>query len=87
MNVRANIEDNLQILVLERREEGYNVVRYYVLSAPPTLLAEASLVEELGRIGGKGRRLVKLHVTPQLGGEALDKWLTRMKRRRYYLKP
>jgi predicted DNA-binding WGR domain protein len=82
MNVRASIEENLQILVLERREEGYNVVRYYVLSVHPTLLAEASLVPEWGRIGSKGRRLVKLRGTPQLAGVALEKWLAGRTRQR-----
>ena len=87
MKVRANIDQNYRLLVLERREEECNIARYYVLSVEPTLFAEESLVREWGRIGSRGRRLVELYGTPQLAGEALDKWLARKTRRKYRLGP
>jgi predicted DNA-binding WGR domain protein len=86
MNVRVGTEQNLQLLVLERREEACNIARYYVLSIEPTLFAEIGLVREWGRIGSRGRRLVELHGTLQLAGEALDKWLARKKKRKYCLR-
>jgi predicted DNA-binding WGR domain protein len=87
MNVRPDIEQNLRFLVLERREEACNIARYYVLSIEPTLFAEIGLVREWGRIGSRGRRLVELHGTLPLAGEALDKWLARKKKRKYCLRP
>ena len=85
MNVRADIEQDLRILVLERREEACNIARYYVLSIEPTLFTEIGLVRAWGRIGSRGRRLVELHGTLQLADEALDKWLARKKKRKYCL--
>jgi predicted DNA-binding WGR domain protein len=87
MNVRVDIERNLLLLVLERFEEACNIARYEVLSIDPSLIAEIGLAREWGRIGSRGRRLVELHGTLQLAGEALDKWLARKKRRKYCLKP
>ena len=84
---RPEPAQNLQFLVLERREETCNVARYYVLSIEPTLFGEASLVREWGRIGTRGRRLVELQGTTQLAAESLDRWLARKTRRKYCQRP
>jgi predicted DNA-binding WGR domain protein len=87
MNVRVDIEQNLRLDVLERCEEACNIARYDVLSIDPSLIAKIGLAREWGRIASTGRRLVELHGTLQLAGEAPDKWLARKKRRKYCLKP
>ena len=87
MDARAALEENLSFLVLERREEGQNIARYYVLSVEPSLFGDTSLVREWGRIGSRGRRLIEMHGTTQLAAEALERWLARKKRRKYSVRP
>ena len=87
MNVRADIEQSLRFQVLERRKQACNIACCNLLSIKPTLFTKTGLVREWGRITSRGARLVELHGTLQLAGEALDKWLTKKKGRKYCLRP
>ena len=52
MTETGEISDHkLQMLVLERRNAGRNMARFYVLAIEPTLFGEMALVREWGRIG------------------------------------
>jgi predicted DNA-binding WGR domain protein len=83
-NVRMEQEaNNLQMLVLERRDSGRNLARFYVLAVEPTLLGDSALVREWGRIGTLGRRRLDLHPDAAAAGEALEMWLARKTRRGY----
>jgi predicted DNA-binding WGR domain protein len=83
-NVRMEQEaNNLQMLVLERRDPDRNMARFYVLAVEPTLLADSALVREWGRIGTLGRRRLDLHPDAASAGEALEIWLARKTRRGY----
>ena len=42
---------SLQLLVLERRDEGHGMKRFYVLPIEPTLFGDTALVPEWGRLG------------------------------------
>src|SRR5436305_600048 len=59
----ASSDPALQLLVLERRDDSWNMARYYVLSIEPTLFGESALVREWGRIGSHGRRLGNPYTT------------------------
>jgi predicted DNA-binding WGR domain protein len=75
--------DNLQMLVLERRDSHRNLARFYVLAIEPTFLGDSALVREWGRIGTLGRRRLDLHPDVASSGEALEMWLARKTRRGY----
>jgi predicted DNA-binding WGR domain protein len=86
-NARMKQEaNNLQMLVLERRDSGRNLARFYVLAVEPTLLGDSALVREWGRIGTWGRRRVDLHPDTASAGEALETWLARKTRRGYQIR-
>ena len=86
MNFRADIEQNLRFHVLERCKQACNTACCDLLSINPTLFTKIGLVREWDRITSRGGGLVELHGTGQLAGEALDKWLTIRKGRRYCLR-
>lgn len=48
---RENTPGKLQMLVLERRDEGCNMARFYVLAIEPTLFGDTALIREWARIG------------------------------------
>jgi predicted DNA-binding WGR domain protein len=86
-NVRMEQEaNNLQMLVLERRDTGRNMARFYVLAVEPTLLGDSALVRGWGRIGTLGRRRLDLHPDAASAGEALEMWLARKTRRGYQIR-
>jgi predicted DNA-binding WGR domain protein len=78
--------DNLQMLVLERRDSHRNLARFYVLAIEPTFLGDSALVREWGRIGTLGRRRLDLHPDTASAGEALEMWLARKTRRGYQVR-
>lgn len=87
MNVaRETTPAKLQLLVLERRDEGCTMARFYVLAIEPTLFGDTALIREWGRIGAKGRRRLDLHANHAAAGESLDVWLTRKMARGYRLR-
>jgi predicted DNA-binding WGR domain protein len=73
----------LQMLVLERRCPEKNVPRFNVLAIEPTLLGDAGLVREWGRLGAQGRRRVELLADDASAREALELWLKRKQSRGY----
>lgn len=73
----------VQLLVLDRVNESRNMARYYVLSVEPTLLGDAALVREWGRMGHAGRRRIDLYATAAEARQALSTWLERKLRRGY----
>ena len=84
MTETGEISDHkLQMLVLERRNAGRNMARFYVLAIEPTLFGEMALVREWGRIGSWGRRRLDLHPNRASAAESLDAWLGRKARRGY----
>jgi predicted DNA-binding WGR domain protein len=86
-NVRMEQKvNNLQMLVLERRDSGRNLARFYVLAVEPTLLGDSALVREWGRIGTLGRRRLDLHPDAAAAGESLEMWLERKTRRGYQVR-
>jgi predicted DNA-binding WGR domain protein len=74
------------VLVLERRDEGCTMARFYVLAIEPTLFGDTALIREWGRIGAKGRRRLDLHADQAAAAESLDVWLTRKVARGYRLR-
>ncbi|WP_439494314.1 WGR domain-containing protein [Bosea sp. (in: a-proteobacteria)] len=83
---RENTPGKLQMLVLERRDEGCNMARFYVLAIEPTLFGDTALIREWGRIGANGRRRLDLHTDHAAAAESLDVWLTRKVARGYRLR-
>ena len=83
---RETTPEKLQMLVLERRDEGCNVVRFYVLAIEPTLFGDTALIREWGRIGANGRRRLDLHADQAAAAESLNAWLTRKVARGYRLR-
>ena len=84
MTEAGEIADHkLQMLVLERRNAGRNMARFYVLAIEPTLFGEMALVRESGRIGSMGRRRLDLYPNRASAAESLDAWLVRKARRGY----
>jgi predicted DNA-binding WGR domain protein len=75
--------DKLQMLVLERRDPGRNMARYYVLAIEPTLFGDMALVREWGRLGCRGRRRLDLHSDAGAAAEALEAWFNRKRLRGY----
>jgi predicted DNA-binding WGR domain protein len=85
-HVDERTDYTLQMLVLERRDEGCNMARYYVLSVEPTLFGDIALVRQWGRIGFPGRRRLDLHRNDEAAGEALETWLARKVSRGYQIR-
>ncbi|CAD5291821.1 conserved hypothetical protein [Bosea sp. 62] len=81
--VRETTPGKLQVLVLERRDEGCNLARSYVLAIEPTLFGDTALIREWGRIGADGRRRLDLHADHAAAAESLDVWLRRKVARGY----
>ena len=67
----------LTTVVLERRDEGHGMKRFYVLPIEPALFGDTALVREWGRLGTLGRRRIDHHATGILSQEALGVWLSR----------
>jgi predicted DNA-binding WGR domain protein len=76
-------DDKIQYLVLDRRDPGANMARFYVLSIEASLFSDATLIREWGRIGTAGQRKIELHDSEGAAMEALEMWLRRKQRRGY----
>ena len=85
-SARETEPGKLQMLVLERRDEGCNMARFYVLAIEPTLFGDTALIREWGRIGANGRRRLDLHANRSAAAESLEVWLTRKLARGYRLR-
>lgn len=48
---RETTPGKVQMLVLERRDEGCNMARFYVLAIEPTLFGDIALIREWGASG------------------------------------
>ncbi|WP_404294473.1 WGR domain-containing protein (plasmid) [Microvirga sp. RSM25] len=75
--------DKIQYLVLDRRDPGANIARFYVLSIEASLFGDVALIREWGRIGTVGQRTTELHESEGSAMEALEVWLHRKQRRGY----
>lgn len=82
---RQTTPGKLQMLVLERRDKGCNIARFYVLAIEPTLFGDTALIREWGRVGTNGRRRLDLHADQAAAAESLDVWLARKVARGYRL--
>jgi predicted DNA-binding WGR domain protein len=80
-------DDDIQHLVLDRRDPGANMARFYVLSIEASLFGDATLIREWGRIGTAGQRKIELHDSEGSAKEALETWLRRKQRRGYVTRP
>ncbi|QRM35549.1 WGR domain-containing protein [Microvirga sp. VF16] len=65
-------QDTIQYLVLHRCDPSCNMARYYVLSIEPSLLGDAALIGEWGRLGRLGQRRVELYDNRSCAVEALE---------------
>jgi len=87
IDAHSSFDGLLQVLVLDRSDDSFNMARYYVLSVQQTLFGESALVREWGRTGSRGRRRLDVYGSDAEAGEALDAWLARKVRRGYRLRP
>jgi predicted DNA-binding WGR domain protein len=86
MDVDADNQILLQVLVLERFDRAKNMARFYVLSIEPTLFEDLALVRRWGRIGSAGRQRIDLHPSRRIAQIELTKWLDRKRCRGYQLR-
>jgi predicted DNA-binding WGR domain protein len=80
-------DDKIQNLVLDRRNPGANMARFYALSIEASLFGDATLLRERGRIGTAGQRKIELHDSEGNAMEVLEMWLRRKQRRGYVARP
>jgi predicted DNA-binding WGR domain protein len=73
-------QDEIQYLVLDRRDPGANMARFYVLSIEASLFGDVALIREWGRIGTAGQRKIELHSSEGSAMKALEVWLHRKQR-------
>jgi predicted DNA-binding WGR domain protein len=76
----------LNLVILDRRDPGRNMARFYVLSIEQSLFRDATLVREWGRIGRPGRRRIEIHADEGKAVEALETWLRRKQRKGYRIR-
>ena len=80
-------DDKIQYLVLDRRNPGANMARFYVLAIEASPFGDATLIREWGRIGTVGQRKIEVHEFEGSAKEALEMWLRRKQRRGYVNRP
>jgi predicted DNA-binding WGR domain protein len=80
-------DDKIQNLVLDRRNPGANMARFYALCIEASLFGDATLLRERGRIGTAGQRKIELHDSEGNAMEVLEMWLRRKQRRGYVARP
>jgi predicted DNA-binding WGR domain protein len=80
-------DDKIQYLVLDRRNPGANMARFYALPIEASLFGDATLIREWGRIGTAGQRKIELHDSEGNAMEVLEMWLRRKQRRGYVARP
>lgn len=72
-------------LLLDRRDPGRNMARFYRLDIAPDLFGGAVLVRSWGRIGSRGQERRHWFATVAEAARAQDLWAGRKLRRGYLL--
>jgi predicted DNA-binding WGR domain protein len=79
--------NKIQYLVLDCRDPGANMARFYVLAMKASLFGDAILIREWGQIGTAGQRKIESRESGGAALEALELWLRRKQRRGYVTRP